>query len=285
MKNEPNETVDIVNKKAVFLVSLLALALLLLYIAIQGGYFTIVHDVAIKSVTISESELFTGDVVNVTAIVTNEGRSAETFDVTAYYNSTTLETQTVTSLATGEEKALTFSWNTTSASPANYIVKVEAGVVSGETDTADNTYTNGVVRVNRRTLLYVDPAHRVVAVGQNLTVSIVVSDVVDLYGFALELRYNPTILQALDVGEGDFLKRGGAGTFFFPEINNTEGYVYVSSTRLGPIPGADGNGTLARITFRAIAEGVTTIDLYDTRLRDDQPRPIPHITVDGSVEI
>lgn len=272
-------------KKIVFLVSLLILLVItFFYIVMKGGYFTVVHDVAIESVAVSKSEVFVGDVANISVIVRNEGSVTETFNVTAYYNTTVIETQIVTDLAVDAEKTLTFSWNTTDISPSNYVIKAEASAVSGETDTADNTYTGDSLRVNRRTILYIDPSENVVLVSQNFTVNILISNVADLYGFEFKLRYNTTILDILNITEGNFLKKGGT-TFFYKERNTAEGYIYVISTLLGPIPGVDGSGMLATITFKAIGNGVSIIDLYDTKLRDNQPRPISHITIDGSVEV
>jgi len=99
--------------------------------------------------------------INVT--VKNEGDFSQTFNVTAYCNDTVnqnctkLGTQTVTNLNSGAEKNLTFTWNPylpgypdnkTAAWPyPNYTFSANATIVPGETDTADNTYTDGFVKV------------------------------------------------------------------------------------------------------------------------------------------
>jgi len=95
--------------------------------------------------------------------VKNEGNFSETFNVTAYCNDTVnqnftkIGTKTVTNLAPGTQQNLTFTWqpylpgypdNKTKAWPySNYTISANATVVPGETDTADNTLTDGTVKV------------------------------------------------------------------------------------------------------------------------------------------
>mgnify|MGYP001093811619 CR=1 FL=1 len=273
------------DKRLVFLMCLLVFLLATIcYIVMKGDYFSVAHDITITSVTVSKSEAYAGDVVNITVSAKNKGSATETFNVTCFYNITAIETQTVSDLLAGEDANLTFSWDTTNISPANYVINAEASKVPGETNTADNTYIAGTILVKAQAVLYVNPQNNAVTVGQSFTVNITILDVANLYGYEFELKYNTTILNMLNITEGDFLKQSG-NTFFYPEINSTEGYAYVVSMLLGDIPGVNGNGTLVAITFEAVAEGTSSIDLHDTKLRDSQPKPIPHLTVDGSAEV
>jgi len=110
------------------------------------------HDVAIVNVSPSPTEVLPGEIVNITVIARNEGSETETFDVTTYYNSTAtewteIETQSVTSLAPSADSALMFYWDTSDLSLGVYQIKAEAGVIAGETDTADNVYVDGTIEV------------------------------------------------------------------------------------------------------------------------------------------
>lgn len=108
----------------------------------------IVHDVGVVSVTPSVSEANESDIVNITVLVKNDGDTFETFNVTVYYDDNAIENQTVTSLAPTASKNLTFSWNTTGVAPClNYTIWAEASVVPGETDTADNIFVDGKVKI------------------------------------------------------------------------------------------------------------------------------------------
>jgi PKD repeat protein len=56
-------------------------------------------------------------------------------------------TITVTNLAPGARITLTFTWNTTGVIADDYVIWSEAGAVPGETDTTDNKFIDGIVKV------------------------------------------------------------------------------------------------------------------------------------------
>jgi len=76
--------------------------------------------------------------VNVT--VENQGNCTESFDVTVYANNSIIKTYTVTNLASGNQETRTVIWNATSWAKGNYTIKAVADQVTGEIDTADNTF-------------------------------------------------------------------------------------------------------------------------------------------------
>jgi len=99
-------------------------------------------DVTIVNVIVSATEVDVGQTLNISVVVGNEGTANETFNVTLYYDSTTIGTQTVIDLEPGTETTLRFSWDTTDVTPdVSYSIKAEASGVAGETDTDDNTFT------------------------------------------------------------------------------------------------------------------------------------------------
>ncbi len=57
-------------------------------------------------------------------------------------------TQRGVKLYSGIQTTLTLTWNTTGFAKGNYTVSANATTVSGEIDIADNSYTDGTVRVN-----------------------------------------------------------------------------------------------------------------------------------------
>jgi hypothetical protein len=126
----------------------------------------------------------------------------------------------------------------------------------------------------------VDPQTTVGTVGQNFVVNINISGVADLYGWEFSLGWNGTILEAVTVSEGSFLKSGGS-TFFTNKINNTLGYMIVDCTLLGNVPGVSGSGTLATIKFYVETLGECPLDLYDTILVNSTEQSIEHTVVDG----
>jgi len=134
------------------------------------------------------------------------------------------------------------------------------------------------------TTVYVYPSSTTVTLSQTFFVDIRISAVSDLYGWEFKLKWDPNLLDVVDVTEGPFLKQGGS-TFFTRTINNTIGYILVDCTLLGSVPGVSGNGTLASVKFYAEKEGSSVLDLYDTKLVNSQELPISHTANDGSVTI
>jgi len=114
---------------------------------IDGGVIVAVHDVSIIGVSTSVSTIAQGQIVKIKATVKNEGNVQETFQVTAYYDSTAIETKEVKNLGPSASKVLTFNWNTSSAELGTYVVSVSAPSLPAETDTADNSYSDGTVKV------------------------------------------------------------------------------------------------------------------------------------------
>ena len=112
-----------------------------------------VHDVAVTNVKTSKDGCkpmpTVGDnsFVKVNVTVLNEGNFTETFNVTLYSNSTVVGTQTVSGLAAGAQTVLTYSWNVTGWAHGNYTLSAYAAPVLGEINVADNTYTDGVIKV------------------------------------------------------------------------------------------------------------------------------------------
>jgi hypothetical protein len=112
------------------------------------------HDIGITYVTasgitrVAPSKAIVGQGYNVSlgVLVFNYGNYAETFNVTAYVNTIEIGTKETT-LTARNSTSLTFIWDTTGFAYGNYNVWAYASPVPGETDTADNTYTYGIIAV------------------------------------------------------------------------------------------------------------------------------------------
>jgi hypothetical protein len=107
-------------------------------------------------------------------------------------------------------------------------------------------------------------------VGEFFSVNLTASDVSELFLWQFNMSFNPAVLQAVSVVEGPFLKQ--AGNTMRPDeplINNSTGLV-LAGWALFPYPehGASGDGVLATVTFKVIAEGQSQLQFIEkTRLR------------------
>jgi len=100
------------------------------------------HDVAVTNLTSAKTVICQGYCGNLTVTVQNQGNFTETFNVTAYANTTSIASQNVT-LSSGNSTTITFTWNTTGFAYGNYAISAIADTVPDETDTADNSLTDG----------------------------------------------------------------------------------------------------------------------------------------------
>jgi len=108
-----------------------------------------VHDVAILTITVSQTDVHIGQVINITVTARNEGTTTESFNVTVFRNETLIGTQLVSNLAPDAEKILNFYWNTSDVTDtADFSIEAEADVVSGESDILDNNYASDIVKVS-----------------------------------------------------------------------------------------------------------------------------------------
>ena len=105
------------------------------------------HDIAITNITFSPTEVTINESVTITVTVENQGEFEENFNITAYYDSEPIETQTGVTLSVGANTTRTFTWRA-NVDKGTYKIKATAGPVTGgagpmpdETDTADNTRT------------------------------------------------------------------------------------------------------------------------------------------------
>ena len=116
--------------------------------------------------------------------------------------------------------------------------------------------------------------------GQDFSINVTISNVLDLYGWEFKLSWNATLLDVVNVVQGPFLNSGG-DTYFTYKPNATAGYLIADCTLLGMVRGVSGNGILATITFYVKNNGECPLNLYDVILLNSFEQSIPCQIVDG----
>jgi len=236
------------------------------------------RDVAVLSVTPDPTSVKLGELVNITVVVENQGDQTETFSVTVYYDTNTIGTQSVTSLAAGANTSLTFVWDTknvwidTLVGSIPFKINATASTVAGETDTADNTLVSSDrVRVVKSPYIGVFP-HCTVSTnlteGTTYTVSIKTDYTgSDITGWQFVLYYNPSVLHGVSITNGDLITtdkhpdaKFNPGTF-----NNQAGKLTITSAffffMTEPAPITSGPGTLANVTFDVVGVGESSLTI------------------------
>ena len=106
-----------------------------------------------------------------------------------------------------------------------------------------------------------------VRVGDTFTVHVNAEKVTDLAGWQFDLTFDPDVLEAVEVREGNFLKRSGGTTFFQRgTIDNTAGKIAGISSALISKSGVTGTGKLLSVVFSAKADGNGELTLRNFQL-------------------
>lgn len=126
------------------------------------------------------------------------------------------------------------------------------------------------------------PLGQQVAHMETITLAIQITDAIDLYAAQVRVHFDPTILAVVDADndkEGVQIAPGNfpvAPGFWTSRADNKAGDIYYAASLLRPAPAANGSGTLATITFKAIGVGVsqasiTSVMMFQADLTPIQP--------------
>jgi hypothetical protein len=103
-------------------------------------------DIAVTEVIPYKKVVGQGYHSNINVTIENRGGYAETFNITLFASTTSIIAQTIT-LTSGNSTTLALTWNTSSFSYGNYTMRVVADTVAGETNTTNNSFTDGKIYV------------------------------------------------------------------------------------------------------------------------------------------
>jgi hypothetical protein len=87
----------------------------------------------------------------------------------------------------------------------------------------------------------------------------------------LSLSFDPAVLTVEKVDAGDFL--GNASEARVMSDSGRPGALVIGASRLGKVAGVKGTGTVARITFRAVAAGSSELS-FDGKALDANLKPL-----------
>ena len=137
------------------------------------------------------------------------------------------------------------------------LVAVEANYNSHfgfETGTEYTVANPGVGYVFSKTPIHTD---------DTFTVDISAEAVFDMAGWQFDIAFDPAILEAISVSEGNFLKTGGTTFFQGGSIDNVAGKITALSAARLSTQGVSGTGTLLQVRFKAKSAGETKLVLQN----------------------
>jgi hypothetical protein len=135
--------------------------------------------------------------------------------------------------------------------------------------------------------VWVEPRATSAIAGQSFNIDIRVSNVSDLYLWVVSISWDPATLEFTSIAEGEFLSRGGSTTGILRKsLNQTGGYLEEAAcSLLGHVPGVDGDGILATLTFEAKACGASPVTIYFYDLLNSSGNSIPSDALNGNVNV
>ncbi len=141
-------------------------------------------------------------------------------------------------------------------------------------------FTQGGV-VEGATTVFIDPATTTVSIGSSLSIDVRIVDVADLYGAQIELKFDPSILEATAIIPGDAPEPDS----IIRAINNNTGVIAFAVTQLAPTPPKTGDFVIAHINFNTITYGIATVNIKNMLLFGPDGTPITVSTQGGIIEV
>jgi general secretion pathway protein D len=124
-----------------------------------------------------------------------------------------------------------------------------------------------------------DPPTIQVKKGDTFPVNLLISGAQNVYSVPVQLNYNPSLLQLVNVSNGSFLSQDGQVVTLVHREDEALGQSQITVSRPSGVGGVSGQGTVVTVTFMAKASGQTPLTITRGGARDPGLQPI---TVNGA---
>jgi hypothetical protein len=119
---------------------------------------------------------------------------------------------------------------------------------------------------SQEVIVSVNPTYNTYPPNTEFTVTVNVVNADRIHSYEFYLYWNPAILKCLKATKGTWLSKDGTyTTYFISRTNNTVGRLLVAESIRGEYV-QSGNGILATITFQTLQQGLSALDLNNTKM-------------------
>ena len=118
--------------------------------------------------------------------------------------------------------------------------------------------------------------------GATFTVNVLISGAQNVYSVPLQLNYDPSKLQLVNVSNGGFLGQDGQAVALVHREDEATGTLQITATRPPNSGGVSGQGSVVTLTFMTKASGQSPLTITRGGARDPAMQPI---TVNGAQAI
>ena len=105
-------------------------------------------------------------------------------------------------------------------------------------------------------------------VGQTFMMDVAVSNVQNLFSVPVQIQYDPTKLQVVNVSNGGFLGQGGQAVAVAQRDDPSQGLMQLTAIRPPNSGGVSGRGSVFSLTFLAKDSGQASVSIVRAGLRD-----------------
>lgn len=170
------------------------------------------------------------------------------------------------------------------AAPGLVGIPVAAAVEASQRARAAGTVaTAGQAEQGAPVRLWLAPQQLAVSPGDLFEVRVQAAAALALSHLPIALAFDPAVLAVEKVEPGTFL--GAAGQAEVLSDSSRPGELLLGASRLGQAPGVTGTGTVARITFRAVAPGRSELGFLEARALNLQLLPLALVAEPAEVEV
>jgi general secretion pathway protein D len=134
-------------------------------------------------------------------------------------------------------------------------------------------------------VLSFSPAEVHATVGKTFMLDLVVSGAQNLFSAPVQVQYDPTKLQVVNVSNGGFLAQGEQAVAVAQRDDPSQGVVQLNANRPPNSGGVSGQGSVFTLTFMAKDGGEATVSITRAGLRDAGNQAIPATGTPAVVKI
>lgn len=124
-----------------------------------------------------------------------------------------------------------------------------------------------------------DPAQITAEKGKTFVVNLQISGAQNVYSVPVQMNYDPSKLQLVNISNGGFLSQDGQAVALVHREDDTTGSLQITASRPPGSSGVSGSGTVVTLTFEAKASGQTPLTITRGGARDPG---LQAITVNGA---
>ena len=154
------------------------------------------------------------------------------------------------------------------STPANPAQQMPANPAPGNQVPANQPPAEQSPGVNPSANFMFDPGVITAEKGKTFAVNLQISGAKNVYSVPVQINYDPSKLQLVNVSNGNFLSQDGQAVALVHREDDTTGGLQITASRPPGSGGVSGSGTVVTLTFEAKASGQTPLTITRGGARD-----------------